>query len=95
MMHDFLPYIAASETFAEELETSGVLNYWIELCIKEIETKRSIGLVIACLNFVVDIWVTVVAKRESNEFIANSIIVVMSKACRDDSSYVLQTTAYA
>jgi hypothetical protein len=89
LMHDFLPFISKNESFGEEIETSGVLSYWIELCLKEIDLKRTISVQVSCLNFLVDIWLLFVSKFENNEFVANSIINVLTKLSRDESSFVL------
>lgn len=88
ILSEFLPHMTESESIYDEISVSGILEFWIEFCIKEIDsvTGKSIDTRIAVLGFVYSILNNFFVKVNDNENSMNSILGIINRTCRDENT---------
>jgi hypothetical protein len=86
MITHLLPHLTESATTKQEIISSGIINHWIELAIREadgtslVAPNRMIALV-----FLSDLWLHFYEMMEDNDSLANSILALIKKSGRIDS----------
>lgn len=81
MFSDLLPFL----TNHVKVENSGLIDYWVELCVREAENdgKHSLEERLAALAVLSDIWLTFTDFVDESEEMTNTILFMLKRAVRE------------
>ena len=97
MVHDLVMVVAGSSLFYDSMINSGVLDEMISYAIRmsdfDMNGSNSPSDRIAALSFLADVWEIKSDKIEENHDIAQAILTVLKRGCRDRSR-ILRTVSF-
>jgi hypothetical protein len=95
LVNDLLPALASSFWAYNRLVSSGMVDYWTDLCIKESDNdgKRTPAERITALSLLAEIWQNYVDHIDSRENIVPAILALFKKAVRDRNKSLRMSSA--
>lgn len=86
-MNELLPCLCEIRASKLELVSTGILNFWIEMCLREgdSDNRRPVDIRVAAINFVCDIWLAFPIVIENNEELGAQILNVVKRGWKDNS----------
>ena len=84
-VQDMFYSIVDTSISRESFVNSGLLDYWIELALRQadFDGRNSTAERVSAISFLVDVWAHYSGKIEEREEIANAVLKVLKKGCRD------------
>eukprot|EP00357_Protocruzia_adherens_P031664 CAMPEP_0115033794 /NCGR_PEP_ID=MMETSP0216-20121206/40176_1 /TAXON_ID=223996 /ORGANISM="Protocruzia adherens, Strain Boccale" /LENGTH=1250 /DNA_ID=CAMNT_0002412373 /DNA_START=59 /DNA_END=3809 /DNA_ORIENTATION=- len=85
VMHEFLIPISESRTSKEEIVNSGILDYWIDIALKQAQNEQRgpIAPRLVAMHFACDLWLNFPEVFDEREDVTTSIQTVLKRATRD------------
>ena len=87
MVNDLFASMAETALARDAFMTSGVLDYWLEYAIRQADNdgRNTVDERVSALAFLGEVWTHKPAKIEQREEVANSILTMLKRGCRDRS----------
>lgn len=93
VISSFWGYIDEESPAYQDIQNQGLVNYWIEFGLRETENHQNVNSKVSALGFLCDVWLKYDKFIEQHEDLANCILTVIKRACREKSR-ILKVICY-
>ena len=93
VISSFWGYIDEDSQAYQDIQNQGLVNYWIEFGLRETENHQNMNSKVSALGFLCDVWLKYDKFIEQHEDLANCILTVIKRACREKSR-ILKVICY-
>ncbi|OMJ71022.1 hypothetical protein SteCoe_30868 [Stentor coeruleus] len=80
---ELLPSFCEIKSAKQEIISGDIVEYWIDLGLKEADDFKEPGTRLAAMNFMANVWMLFPSVIENHEHLANEIIGTLKKGWRD------------